>query len=230
MTLSGQARFVKLGYKLFKKHLKNFDKIDFFIHTWKDHDYKKAIKLYKPKDYIVEKQKKKSVINDPILKKQPGEINYHQENGGSGNWVHYSMFYSIQQSYKLIPKGYDIIVRSRFDIGLVQDFDFFKGVFEANKVYAADVCRNAGVISDWLFWGRPNAMKKILNTYDLMPEHNKNNVNMTSGEDIINATLKQKMIKRQKLPIDVRLIRKDGNKLFSDQWIWDTMLEENYLN
>ena len=112
----------------------------------------------------------------------------------------------------------------------MQDFDFFKGVFEANKVYAADVCRNAGVISDWLFWGRPNAMKKILNTYDLMPEHNKNNINMTSGEDLINATLKQKMIKRQKLPIDVRLIRKDDAFLFSDQWIWETMLKENYLN
>ena len=40
MTISGQARFAKLGHEFFKKNLKNFKDIDVYIHTWKDHDYK----------------------------------------------------------------------------------------------------------------------------------------------------------------------------------------------
>lgn len=228
MTLSGQARFVKLGYKLFKKHLKGFEDIDVFIHTWKDHDHKDAIKLYNPKDFIVEKQKKAELVNDP---EEVVSIDYTQENAGSGNWVHYSMFYSMQQSYNLVPEGYDIILRSRFDVALVQDFNLLSSVFEANKIYAPDVCRNKGVISDWFFWGRPNAMKKILNTYDMMPVHNKGGVNMRSGEDLINATRKSCVIKKERIPIDLKLIRNDGDILYSNQWIWDsTLLEGNYLD
>ena len=224
MTISGQARFAKLGHKFFKKNLKNFKDIDVYIHTWKDHDYKEAIKLYKPKDYIVEKQKKEELINDPdgIIQ----DIDYTQADGGSGNWVHYSMFYSIQQSYKLVPPEYDIIIRSRFDIALLQPFDIFKAVYSANTLYAPDVCRNKGVISDWLFWGRPNAMKKILNTYDVMPMHNSGGVNMRSGEELINATRKSNLIRKERLPIDVRLIRNDGAVLFS-QWIRASSLK-NY--
>ncbi len=225
MTISGQARFAKLGHKFFKKNLKDFKDIDVYIHTWKDHDYKKAIKLYKPKDYIVEKQKKEELINDP--EGAVKDIDYTQVDGGSGNWVHYSMFYSMQQSYKLIPPGYDIIIRSRFDVALLQPFNIFKGVFSANTLYAPDVCRNKGVISDWLFWGRPNAMKKILNTYDLMPTHNLGGVNMRSGEELINATRKNNIIRKERLPIDLRLIRADGALLYSDQWIWDSSLK-NY--
>ena len=224
MTISGQARFAKLGHKFFKKNLKNFKDIDVYIHTWKDHDYKEAIKLYKPKDYIVEKQKKEELINDPdgIIQ----DIDYTQADGGSGNWVHYSMFYSIQQSYKLVPPEYEIIIRSRFDIALLQPFDIFKAVYSANTLYAPDVCRNKGVISDWLFWGRPNAMKKILNTYDVMPMHNSGGVNMRSGEELINATRKSNLIRKERLPIDIRLIRNDGAVLFS-QWIWASSLK-NY--
>ena len=225
MTISGQARFAKLGHKFFKKNLKHFDDIDVYIHTWKDHDYKKAIKLYKPKDYIVEKQKKEELINDP--EGAVKDIDYTQVDGGSGNWVHYSMFYSIQQSYKLIPPGYDIIIRSRFDVALLQPFNIFKSVFSAGTLYAPDVCNNKGVISDWLFWGRPNAMKKILNTYDLMPTHNLGGVNMRSGEELINATRKNNIIRKERLPIDLRLIRADGALLYSDQWIWDSSLK-NY--
>ena len=228
MTISGQARFAKLGHKFFKKNLKNFKDIDVYIHTWKDHDYKKAIKLYNPKEFIVEEQTeelKKRIINDPEGKIQ---IDYTQADGGSGNWVHYSMFYSMQKSYKLLPPGYDLIIRARFDTALVQPFNIFKGVYSAGTIYAPDVCNNKGVISDWLFWGRPNAMKKILNTYDMMPAHYKGGVNMRSGEELINATRKHNLIKKERLPIDLRLIRKNNAKLFSDQWIWESSLKENY--
>lgn len=225
MTISGQARFAKLGHKFFKKNLKNFKDIDVFIHTWEDHDYEEAISLYNPKDYITQKQIKEELVNDPEGDVQ--NIDYTQADAGSGNWVHYSMFYSMQKSYELIPPGYDIIIRTRFDVALLQKFDIFKEVYSANTLYAPDVCRNKAVLSDWLFWGRNNAMKKILNTYDMMPIHNAAGVNMMSGEELINATRNNNSIKKEMLPIDLRLIRKDGAMLYSNKWICESSLK-NY--
>jgi len=225
MTISGQARFAKLGHKFFKKNLKNFKDIDVFIHTWEDHDYKEAIDLYSPKDYITQEQIKEALVNDPEGAVQ--NIDYTQADAGSGNWVHYSMFYSMQKSYELIPPGYDIIIRTRFDVALLQKFDIFKEVYSANTLYAPDVCRNKAVLSDWLFWGRNNAMKKILNTYDMMPIHNAAGVNMMSGEELINATRNNNSIKKEMLPIDLRLIRKDGAMLYSNKWICESSLK-NY--
>ena len=225
MTISGQARFAKLGHKFFKKNLKNFKDIDVFIHTWEDHDYEEAISLYNPKDYITQNQIKEELVNDPEGDVQ--NIDYTQADAGSGNWVHYSMFYSMQKSYELIPPGYDIIIRTRFDVALLQKFDIFKEVYSANTLYAPDVCRNKAVLSDWLFWGRNNAMKKILNTYDMMPIHNAAGVNMMSGEELINATRNNNSIKKEMLPIDLRLIRKDGAMLYSNKWICESSLK-NY--
>ena len=225
MTISGQARFAKLGHKFFKKNLKNFKDIDVFIHTWEDHDYEEAISLYNPKDYITQKQIKEELVNDPEGNVQ--NIDYTQADAGSGNWVHYSMFYSMQKSYELIPPGYDIIIRTRFDVALLQKFDIFKEVYSANTLYAPDVCRNKAVLSDWLFWGRNNAMKKILNTYDMMPIHNAAGVNVMSGEELINATRNNNSIKKEMLPIDLRLIRKDGAMLYSNKWICESSLK-NY--
>lgn len=229
MTLSGQARFVKEGNRFLKQSLINFKDMDVFIHTWKDHEYKDVIKTYGPKECIIEKQEEGEelkYVNDP--EGAVNHIDYTQADGGSGNWAHYCMFYSMQQSYKLIPPGYDIIIRTRFDTALVSKIDITSGVVKSNKVYAPDVCKNASVISDWMFWGRPNAMGKILNTYDSMPQMQIDGINMQSGEELINSTLKNKNIKREKLPIDLKLIRSNDAILMSDQWVWSEMLEKYY--
>ena len=70
-------------------------------------------------------------------------------------------------------------------------------------------------------------MKKILNTYDMMPIHNAAGVNMMSGEELINATRNNNSIKKEMLPIDLRLIRKDGAMLYSNKWICESSLK-NY--
>ena len=128
-NFSDRLRLFLIHFAFF---LKNFKDIDVFIHTWEDHDYKEAIDLYSPKDYITQEQIKEALVNDPEGAVQ--NIDYTQADAGSGNWVHYSMFYSMQKSYELIPPGYDIIIRTRFDVALLQKFDIFKEVY-SNKFY-----------------------------------------------------------------------------------------------
>ena len=61
----------------------------------------------------------------------------------------------------------------------------------------------------------------------MMPIHNAAGVNMMSGEELINATRNNNSIKKEMLPIDLRLIRKDGAMLYSNKWICESSLK-NY--
>ena len=123
ICISGQARNFKQSYNSLKTHLLDKYNCDIYFHTWKssnfestnfgfgntkyfltDNDYNDLIKLYNPKEYIIEKP----IIFDASGYKCPI---WRQPLNNT-----LSMFYSIYKSIQLISDEYDYVIRTRFDI------------------------------------------------------------------------------------------------------------------
>tara|TARA_E500000178_G_C16980413_1_gene735492 strand:- start:29 stop:700 length:672 start_codon:yes stop_codon:yes gene_type:complete len=121
--ITGHLRTIDKCYESFFKNV-YIDNSDIYIHTWDStdskikvwhkHKFKKKFnieekikKIYKPKDYIIEKQD--LTINTRLKKK---EINV-------SNISHYYSFYSLIKCYELLKKSnieYDLIIKIRPDL------------------------------------------------------------------------------------------------------------------
>ena len=57
LCLSGQARSVEAGYEFHKKNILDGNDVTVFFHTWasEDNPYAKALELYEPENWTVEK-------------------------------------------------------------------------------------------------------------------------------------------------------------------------------
>jgi hypothetical protein len=123
ISISGQPRNFKESYDSLKKNLLSKYDCDLYFHSWiadyfqstdfgignktyqlSKFEYDEVIKLYKPKEYILEKpiQFDASGYKCPIWR-QP-----------LNNTL--SMYYSIYKSFQLIKPEYDYVIRTRFDI------------------------------------------------------------------------------------------------------------------
>ncbi len=205
LCLSGQSRFIEEGFNFFKKNLVNFSECDIFIHTWQDNQYKKALSLYSPVSYICEPQKYDITLGET-------NIDFKQKAAGSGNFVHYSMFYSIMASNKLKIEHenqnqfkYDCVIKSRFDVALFSKLNVFD--FNLNKINSPNVCGNPKVISDWLNFSNSSNMDKHADAYYDMPEYRSKGYKIHSGENIITYKLQKEKIPIEKINIDLKLIR-----------------------
>ena len=201
LSISGQQRFIKEGFASLVKNLKDFEEYDVFIHTW-DNDLTEDIQLYDPCRLQIDKQ-----------------IDFNTPN------IHYSMFYSMKQSLKLIedyPTKYDCIVRTRFDAFLndyvnVEDFVISEGV------YAHDISSNPHVISDWFNFGSQENMMKFASVFDNITQYiDKGNVSPASGEEMIVHHLHKvhgiNLIKFLGEPNPVMLIRADDFREHNPHW------------
>lgn len=117
LLLSGLARKVEEGYNEYWKYVIENNDVDVYLHYWKDAEYEKVLDFYQPKKYICEKpvdfSKYKVGVgspNDPLAR--PVE-NYNV----AGNYYSLPMIYGWQQVYNLIEGEYDLIIRSRYDLG-----------------------------------------------------------------------------------------------------------------
>ena len=117
LLLSGLARKVEEGYNEYWKHVIESNDVDVYLHYWEDAEYKRVLDFYQPKKYICEKpvdfsQYKIGVEspNDPLAR--PVE-----KYNVAGNYYSLPMIYGWQQVYNLIEDEYDIIIRSRYDLG-----------------------------------------------------------------------------------------------------------------
>lgn len=210
ISFSGQSRFIKEGYETLKRNLQDFDSYDVFIHTWEDF-LNKECALYRPKKILIEPQK--NVVPSTVK-----EYN-------SAHFVHFSMFYTMKESLKLKIEyekennfKYDLVIRTRFDIGLEtklnpEEYNFLEGVF------SPDVCANPAVISDWLNFSTSTNIDLYQNIYDNIVNYYKKGVNIVSGEEIITHMLKSNNISIKKIPCELFLLR-DRNKhhVLSPYW------------
>lgn len=211
ISFSGQSRFVKEGLETLRRNLVNFEEYDIFIHTWAGSLHKDAIELYKPKSYFIETQKQ--VV--------PSTVKEYTE----AAFTHFSMFYSMMESLKLKSEHekiynfkYDLIIRTRFDIGLETRLDPTN--FDLNEgIYSPDVCGNSQVISDWFNFGNSQNMDVYKDIYPNIVEFYKQGVMITSGEELITHMLNIKNIPYIKIPCDLYLLRdKAIHKQLSKYW------------
>jgi hypothetical protein len=198
ITFSGQSRFVRQGYETLKRNLYDFQEYDVFIHTWEG-PLNKDCDLYKPKKIIIEPQK--NVIPSTFI------------NPSYEHFVHFSMFYSMKESLRLKQEyekennfKYDLVIRTRFDIGLEtvicpELYDLKKGVYSPN------VCMNPSVISDWFNFSDSETIDLYSELYDNMTDYHKKGVKITAGEAIITHMLDTKNIPIKKIKSELFLLR-----------------------
>ena len=100
------------GYEYIKKHLLQDHKVDVFLHSWEPWLKEDILNLYNPVDYIFEEQ-----IN---FDKEVSSLGLHNlKNCPRSPQTVLSHFYSIQQAFKLLTNNYDIVIKSRYDLGQI---------------------------------------------------------------------------------------------------------------
>jgi len=212
------------GFNYLQKHILNKYDSDIFIHCWQPELQDKILKLYNPQQYCFEKQ-----INFSELVKLNGLS--HLVNQPRLPETVFSHFYSVQSSFKLLysqEKKYDIVIKSRFDIGRinrntsgpgkhnpfpVQCINFNPNL-DMNFIYVANwQYFNDGPPDMWFYSGYDN-MKHFCNIFDKI----KNNYLIINSDyynsDINNVSNAIRLYK--KFFQDVRILSK--LKPLDTQW------------
>jgi len=190
LCLSGQPRVIAPGFKSIKESiiepilhragtLKQWD-TDVFVHTWTDWKYVnrhggqldgisnigEISNLYSPKSLLVESQ---------MYEYDNFEWTKHPCNGVPRYFNAIAMFYSIMKCNELRKQyeqymnvKYDVIIRSRFDVEIIDTQNFIMGVlppekYNNNIIYGWQQCEE--FFNDQIFWGNPTAMNSICDTY-----------------------------------------------------------------
>lgn len=206
LCISGQPRIIKTGFLCHKKFILDKYDIDVFIHTWYDENQEKIVacggeyevnkevinqinELYKPTKILVEKQKTDLKV---ITHNYPGPPIFSQ----------LSMFYSMMKSNDLKKEyeiennfKYDVVIRSRFDSGLLKDLDM--SIIEENSVVGIDAI-DSHILCDWLFYGNSETMDKLTDIYNHV-EDLKNGLEIICGEELLWANKEKHKIKVKKL-------------------------------
>ena len=138
-----------IGYESIKKHfMKDYD-VDTYVHSWSVDREKDILDLYKPKKYIIEKQRGE---DDGILDNR------------------YSQWYSRSKSLSLAFESgieYDWLMVTRFD--LIFNTPFLLENLNNKNVYLAGDRRPTEVNDVYFLSGIKN-MKHISNFYSKLPE------------------------------------------------------------
>jgi hypothetical protein len=118
---AGDSKAVlEMGHKYYKENVLDVnDDVDIYIHSWSTNMREQILELYKPTNYIIEKQK--------IFHKDKRTQN------------HYSRWYSSMKTVELAQeKEYDFIFLTRFDIAWQTHLLFNE--LKKDKFYVANWC------------------------------------------------------------------------------------------
>jgi hypothetical protein len=163
------------GYHHIKKNILDRGDVDVYIHSWNVENENKICDLYKPKDFIFEKSKdfseliyERSLHTLKGMPRSPESVLSHL----------YSVSQSISLPYKVC--NYDIVIKSRFDLGRinrqtsgpgkqnpypVQCINFITNI-ENGKIYNADWNHFTMGPADMWFYGDYEIMKNFTTLYD----------------------------------------------------------------
>lgn len=164
------------GFNHINKRILNDNNVDIFIHSWELEKVNLITNLYKPKEFLFEKQ----IDFSSFIKER--NLNFLRNNPRSPQSV-LSHFFSIQKAFELCYSSginYDIIIKSRFDLGRinrntsqeypVQCINFDKNL-DMSYFYMADWPRfNCGPADMWFYSGYEN-MKNFTKIYDDLNKH-----------------------------------------------------------
>lgn len=172
----GDVQGFEEAYELLKKNIID-DNTDIFFHGWNDDDEvsQKLIKLYNPKNYILERQ----IIFDHPYK----DYNFVPEGPwNTKNYIFndYSRFYSIKKSLELVPNSYDIILLTRFDTVFYEKIFFDK--LDPSNFYVSNWHLNNqgwGFNDAWFISGL-----KIMKEYSLIYDRLNDYFDIEKGEYI----------------------------------------------
>ena len=166
------------GYDYINENIINKNDVDVYIHSWDVDKKNQIINLYNPINFKFEQQKDFSnLINERGLNslistpRSPQNVLSH--------------FYSISEVFKLLyenNKKYDIVLKSRFDLGRinrntsgpgkhnpypVQCINFIKNI-EKNKIYMANWNHFYMGPPDMWFYGSYEIMYNFTKLYDYL--------------------------------------------------------------
>jgi hypothetical protein len=163
------------GYIYIKKHILDIYNPDVFVHSWEVNKSQEIIDLYKPKANIFEEQ----IDFSKIIKERGLD---KLQNCPRPPFIVLSHFYSVNKTIKLAfdSDNYDIIIKSRFDLGRinrqtsgpglnnpypVQCINFYTDIDE-DKLYLANWNHFAMGPADMWFYGSGEIMKNFITLYD----------------------------------------------------------------
>jgi hypothetical protein len=183
LCFSGQVRSFRQGYEYYKRNLLNAYDVDVYIHSWNSPFNQEIIDLYKPKAYK---------FDDPLnvdcsrYTRTPIPLKHPQI-------ATYSMYYSLNESGKLVNGTYDWVIKSRTDYALNVKIDF--ATFNNSKLYVPDcyIAPNKDRANDQFAFSSQDNMKKYMSTFDSIDEYYDNGA-IFNGEDLMQANIiKQKL-------------------------------------
>jgi hypothetical protein len=125
ILISGQPRNFKKGYEELKRaYLDRYD-CDVYLHSWKDTKFQ-ATQFFQDRpvqEYTMENSWVDEVINlyqPKISTFEPPKI-FDEKNIVDPMWRQplqntKAMWYSVQKAFEITPPGYDVYIRTRFDL------------------------------------------------------------------------------------------------------------------
>lgn len=172
------------GKKYIQKHILDKGNVDVFIHSWDLEKQDIIESIYKPKVSIFEQQKN----FDEIIKNRGLDKLQNSPRSPQSVLSHlYSVAFVMKLPFEQIDTKYDIIIKSRFDLGRinrntsgpgkgnpypVQCINFITDI-KQDKLYMANWNHfNMGPADMW-FYGSPEVMIKFTMLYDFLEEQMK---------------------------------------------------------
>lgn len=164
------------GYYHLMERVKPFcESVDFFVHCWQPEMKNKIVKLYNPKNIILQEQ----IDFNLICQENNIDQSYNDENFPRPSTMYknaifsriLSFYYSRVESLKLsFNKGYDCILTSRFDIaqrgGSEVNQVRFKSKESMDFLYTTNWNQKNTGYGDMWFYGSQDIMKKYSNIYE----------------------------------------------------------------
>ena len=130
LMLTGLARKVEEGYNNYWKYIIDNHDVDFYLHCWKDEEWKKVEEIYQnPKFIHVQKPFKFTEYRKGIESPNDDKSRPLEEYDVWGNFRTFPMFYSWEETYnalRVTRHKYDCVIRSRYDLGTDIDIDLNK--------------------------------------------------------------------------------------------------------
>lgn len=167
---NSSVNVLKSVIKHLNKNILPYNDIDIFLHSWDTSLEKEITELYKPKKFIIEKQK---TFNIPkYVGTQPMGGGYDKQRGQA----HYSRWYSFKKSNELKQQfeiennfKYDLVIHSRFDLCWLEKI-IFSDYFDPKYFYTSTPIHHGREYPDRWFISSSDKLDKIASIYDNLNE------------------------------------------------------------
>lgn len=164
------------GFEYIRKNILSKADVDVFIHSWEPHRKDEILGLYSPVDSVFE-----SPVDFSSLVEERGLDSLQGSPRPPGTIL--SHFYSVQRALSLVKDGYDIVVKSRFDLGRINRNSSgpghknpfpvqciaFNPYLDMSRMYVADwQYMDTDGPADMWFYSSPENMSHFTRLFDLL--------------------------------------------------------------